>query len=414
MRKIIQGNEENHLLSEKQLFFSSDGKFIRPIYLDAGDHGWMRSLLEIYGRYVGRPRRELTMHLAQTDLGYHKKRMVVQKLLDKQFGIEATTKVPSPKKMRRAAFLEDGLPCLDERARQIRLAKSAKLLGISAKDLEANLYGDLPDEKLICQPKTVLSDQNMVLLGNLLMVQGFLRRSEKIRILLKGNVRPVIRHARWKGLICSIVHLHGSENIVIEISGPLSLVMRTQYYAKILGELVPYLAAADRFVLEAKLKLHKDTLLLRVKDGDPIFPRETSKKYDSKLEEKFAERFVKATDDWDLVREPRPFRVGNSFVFPDFALEHRTNRELTWYLEIVGFWTPEYLRDKMEKYSKVKIERLILCLRDSQRCSETELPKSAKIVRFKTVIHPKSVLDIIDEIGKIGDTRPITKSLSPH
>jgi predicted nuclease of restriction endonuclease-like RecB superfamily len=59
--------------------------------------------------------------------------------------------------------------------------------------------------------------------------------------------------------------------------------------------------------------------------------------YDSRLEERFAREFRRVAPDWDLLREPEPIAAEGALIFPDFALQHRSDPSRRWLLEIVGF-----------------------------------------------------------------------------
>jgi predicted nuclease of restriction endonuclease-like RecB superfamily len=77
--------------------------------------------------------------------------------------------------------------------------------------------------------------------------------------------------------------------------------------------------------------------------------------FDSAVEEKFARRFEAAASStgWRLIREPDPLIVsGGKALIPDFMFEKYGKRV---YLEIVGFWTPEYLERKLKKLADVII-----------------------------------------------------------
>jgi len=68
--------------------------------------------------------------------------------------------------------------------------------------------------------------------------------------------------------------------------------------------------------------------------------------FDSQVERAFAEKFGLDRDGWRIDREGG-FLVHDQKVFvPDFTFRH-TDGTIA-YLEIVGFWTPEYLRKKWE------------------------------------------------------------------
>jgi uncharacterized protein len=69
--------------------------------------------------------------------------------------------------------------------------------------------------------------------------------------------------------------------------------------------------------------------------------------FDSGVEEKFSTRFKQSANGWKLIREPEPLILSNGkALIPDFAFEKYGIRI---YLEIVGFWTKEYLEKKIQK-----------------------------------------------------------------
>ena len=64
-------------------------------------------------------------------------------------------------------------------------------------------------------------------------------------------------------------------------------------------------------------------------------------RFDSDVERALAEKLERSTTDWELVRENDVLDLGAEVMIPDFAIEHPDGRRAI--LEIVGFWTPEYL-----------------------------------------------------------------------
>ena len=79
--------------------------------------------------------------------------------------------------------------------------------------------------------------------------------------------------------------------------------------------------------------------------------------YDSSIEEDFASQFQALTSGWVLKREPEPVTAGKQVIIPDFSLE---KAGIKIYLEIVGFWTEEYLLRKIEKLKQVEVKMLLL------------------------------------------------------
>ena len=131
---------------------------------------------------------------------------------------------------------------------------------------------------------------------------------------------------------------------------------------------------------------------LHLQSGAPLFPASAPKPFDSKLEARFARDLKKAAPDWDLLREPEPVRAGGTIVFPDFLLRHRFDPSRQFLVEIIGFWTPEYLQRKLSLLRAAKLDNLILCLDEEHACADGELPREARVVRFRRRIAPLAVL----------------------
>lgn len=114
--------------------------------------------------------------------------------------------------------------------------------------------------------------------------------------------------------------------------------------------------------------------------------------FDSRLEERFAEDIGRLAPDWDVVREPEAVRAGQTIIFPDFLLRHRTDVSRRVLIEVLGFWTPEYLRSKLERLRQANLDRIILCIDDSRCCADDQLPPQAAVVRFRRRIDAAAVL----------------------
>jgi uncharacterized protein len=215
------------------------------------------------------------------------------------------------------------------------------------------------------------------------MIQGLLGRATGVTLEIEGNTRVLVRHAKLRGLLCTVSRPAPDAGAVLDISGPLALFRHTVLYGRALGSLVPHLAWCQRFRLRATCLLEDRLADLQLATGDPIFPSGEPRRFDSRLEERFAQDFRKVAPDWDVLREPQPIPVGTRLVFPDFALQHRAERSRRWLVELVGFWTPEYLRRKLALYREARVANLILCIAEDRACAEEELPAGAVILRFR-------------------------------
>jgi hypothetical protein len=93
---------------------------------------------------------------------------------------------------------------------------------------------------------------------------------------------------------------------------------------------------------------------------------------------------------WKIKREPTILKAGKYAFVPDFSLQRDGIRV---YLEIVGFWTPEYLENKIEKLKQVK-EPVILLIDRKLKCSEKDFP-SQEVIFFDKKIPANEVMQIL-------------------
>lgn len=381
------------MLPEELLNYSVVGDAAVPHFLQENDHPWLRLLLDEWDRFVGRPQRELEARLREPPAcdGPLRKWRQAAAVLARLWRSDLTGVVPA----RRARSLVFGEAARTPAAAEVVLAGVAGSLGVTARELQDSLFADLPGERLVAPPARRLSPGELALRANLSLAQALLFRATAVTIEAEGNARVLVRHAKLRGLICTVASRAEATDAVLELSGPLTLFRRTLLYGRALGELVPLLAWCRRFRLGAECLLRGRRLTVNLGTADPIFPADEPRRFDSRLEERFAWDFGRLAPDWDILREPEPLRAGKALVFPDFALEHRRDPARRWLLEIVGFWTPEYLARKLADYRAARLSKLILCIDEDLKCAEGELPRGALVARFRRRVDAASVLRLI-------------------
>jgi predicted nuclease of restriction endonuclease-like RecB superfamily len=349
--------------------------------------------LDEYARFIGRRQRELDERLREplpcaSPLA---KRPVAVHVLSRLWGKTRTSTV-SPRRARAAVFVE---AARSQAEPALVVGCVAAQLGVTATELTEALFGDLPGERLVARPAERLSAAELALRTNLAIAQAFLFRSAAVLVEMEGNARAVVRHAKLRGLICSVVSGGDGSRAALEISGPYSLFRRTLLYGRALSEMLPLLVWCHRFRLRADCTIQGQRLMLQLRSGDPIFPGQQPRLYDSKLEERFARDFRRIAPDWDVVREPEPVPAGDVLIFPDFALQHRHDGR-RWLLEIVGFWTPQYVERKLALLRIARLENLILCIDDARRCTEAMVSVSSRVIPFRRRIDAVAVMRLID------------------
>ena len=382
------------MLPEALLPCSLHGNVVLPHFLAEHDHLWLRVLLEEYARFVGRRQRELDERLREPLAcpSPAAKRKMAIRVLALHWGSRRIATI-APRRVRAAVFVE---AARSQAAPAVVVASVAATLGVTRAELTEALFADLPGERLVATPVETLSPGELALRTNLAIAQGFLFRSTAVLIEMEGNVRAVVRHAKLRGLICTLVPRERGRGAALEVSGPYALFPRTLVYGRALSELLPLLAWCHRFRLQADCSVGGQQLILRLGSGDPIFPAKEPRVYDSKLEERFARDFRRVASDWDVIREPEAVQAGDVLIFPDFALQHRRDGRRC-LVEIVGFWTPDYVKRKLALLRAAELPNLVLCIDASRDCSDGALPRSSRVVRFRRRLDAASVLRLIEQ-----------------
>ncbi len=365
-----------------------------PHFLTEVDHPWLRALLDEYQRFRGQRKRELVARI-QEGIGREtpraKLRMAAHVLWQQSTDLAAS---PVPPRLLRATLFE----LAAQHGKQLALARCAAVHGIEADEIREFLFADVPNERRVGALRQPLGPAALAALTNEALVASLLKRATRVSIVARGNARALVRHAKLVGLICAPTTTRDGRAVRLHVSGPLALFRRTLVYGRALASLVPRLAWCDEFELRAECALGRDeelhTLLLR--SGDPLEPGRELERYDSHVEQRFAEQFARRAPDWQILREPAPVRAGRSLIFPDFELRHRHDPERAWLLEIVGFWTQGYLERKLASLREARIENLILCVTERRACEECDWPANARIVPFKTRVDPTAVLRIVE------------------
>ena len=367
-------------------------------YLGPRDEPWLRALLDEHGRYVGRKRVELRERLRAplTVRAPKAKLRAAIKVLERAIPDVAMSAL-IPRELRFRAFRA----AAQGAGREAALTRIAEELGASLDDVEGALFADLAGERRLGAVPADLSASSLALLVNQALVLGLLKRSTTVRITAWGHARELVRHAHRLGLICSVAREAGEDaRVVLDISGPFSLFRRTDVYGRALASLLLRAARCHDFRLVARCALGRgpDTATFVVQASDPIFPAREPAPHDGRLEAAFVSAFGRAAPDWELMREPPPVEVRGTLLFPDFELVHRHDPARRCLLEIIGFWTPAYLTQKLRRFREAGFARVILCIDARRRCSDDDLPANAKIVRYKRRIDPRAVLALLQEL----------------
>ncbi len=256
-----------------------------------------------------------------------------------------------------------GFVIKDLRHQAISIA--ARELGISSEELELALWADFDENlKLVSFPS--VEPLNLLKEYNLSLLQTALFKAIKMVIRTRApgrELKLLLRSIKGRGLMYTA--WRENDFTVVSIDGPASILKMTTKYGTALAKIVPSLTVMSHWELWAKLvrkvRERKSLLSLEVNslEGRELLPKRDVEvtKFDSEWERSLYNALV--ADGWEVEREPEALIAGSSVMIPDFRAR---KGPATVYIELVGFWTPDYIKKKVRKVLKVK-EPLLLVVR---------------------------------------------------
>lgn len=309
---------------------------------------------------------------------------------------------------RKARSLVLGLPALTAEAREARVACAAVVLDLTSRELEQVLWADLPRERPIELPTGRPDELRVAAAANVGLVQRALRRAHAIELAIRGDAGPVLRGAAARGLLVTAtereietspaereIELPAAERgvmrvreTVLDIVGPLALCHGTSVYGRALGTLVPLLAACDDFTLTIRAEARGQAYELSLA-SPALLPAGPAARPWALVEQlaRDLERLGIA-----VVRAPAAIARGGALVCPDLGVE--VGGRVVW-IEIVGFWTPEYLARKISRYRAAGAGEVVLCVDSTRACDDDDPPAGASLVRFERRIHAAALAQLL-------------------
>lgn len=330
-------------------------------------------LVEVYKSHIGEKKKNLKAFVADLENAGYEYRFVrgLALLLDRK-GFFTCSSAVNPVELRKKIFEATekfGLPTTLERRRRI-LEAVASYVALTPENVEASLYADLDDE-LILEKFNPPTASELLKHYNLSLTQTLLFDSTELSFTCSGNWQNLFYIVKKLGLIYEAYRDGGC--FWVKVDGPASLFKLTKRYGVSIAKLLPALVANAEWTVNGKilwkytneicsfkLDSRKHGLLL----WKPSLQAPAS--YDSAVEEDFASQFQAVQSGWILRREPEPVVAGNRVIVPDFSFERAG---LKVFMEVVGFWTEEYLLRKAEKLKQVEA-RLLLLVDEALACEK--------------------------------------------
>jgi predicted nuclease of restriction endonuclease-like RecB superfamily len=426
---------------------------ITPQFIDTDDQRYRdtaEELIHIFEEYLGEPKGELEDTIDQLTVADTDYKIVqgLAKLLKDECEFETVAPV-DPREIREELFAvaNDNYPIvrqptLGEDTKSIWVYSTvADRLEITLEECYRGMYADLEENQQLVRFGHRVSDEYedtdgstattrltgdseesyaedtvtvdwLLTRYNLALAQAVLYDATEMRVRVWDSFATVFSYVKLFGLMHRIYPIDSDGNRVPStdvadgyeavLDGAASLFSKSRKYGIRMANFLPALPLCDRWEMEADI-LDDDsgpssrTLSFDLDHTEGLSSHYSAQSdFDSDVERTLAQKWERANTDWELIREDDVLDLGAEVMLPDFAIEHPDGRRVLF--EIVGFWTPEYLDEKLAKIRDADRDNLIVAVSERLDCSADDFEgMDDRVLWFKSGIHVYDVVELAEE-----------------
>ncbi len=281
-------------------------------------------------------------------------------------------------------------------------AQIASALGQSWESVEQALYRDVLDYQRLERFEGFANATALLSRYNVAQLQACLYKAEEMTITATADFKTILRYAKLARLLHEIVQV-GDSTYRIILSGPASVLNETRRYGVNFARFLPALLSCRGWRLKVRLRTpwrQHAGLVLTDKDGltSHLPPPQV---FDSKVEQALCGKFGRQRDGWTLIREGDILHHQQKTFVPDFTFRHEDGTMVM--LEIVGFWTPEYLAHRRETLRLFQQHKIILAIPEKSLRNGASVGEN--ILVYKTGLKLAPLMEILEKFRRCGSPR---------
>jgi hypothetical protein len=274
-------------------------------------------------------------------------------------------------------------------------AEIAQEIGRPWEEIDADLFSDVFEFRRLKSFEGYENAQALLARYNVAQVQVALFDAESMTVWTTDDFKAILRYAKLARLMHS-VQQHGKHGYAIRFDGPASVLRTTRRYGVAMARFLPALVACRQWRMHAVLRTRRRgwTVALDVSADEGLTSHVPAPDdFDSSVEETFAAKWgEEPREGWRLVREGGILCHRQKVFVPDFLFRHEDGRTVL--MEIIGYWTPEYLEAKQATLRLFQDQRILLAV---ARQAQQRFPEMPNTVPYKTVVPVKAVLGKLTE-----------------
>jgi predicted nuclease of restriction endonuclease-like RecB superfamily len=431
---------------------------ITPLFIDTSDQQYRDTateLIQIFEEHLGEPKGDLEDTIDQLTIADTDYKIVqgLAKLLTDECEFETVAPV-EPREIRQALFEKANdsypivrQPTLGEDTQKLEVYSSvADRLGITLEECHQGMYADLEEHKRLVRFGNRVSEEYenedesstatqltgdseesyaedtittdwLLTRYNLALAQAVLYDATEMRVQVWDSFATVFSYVKLFGLMHRIYPIDTNGNRVVStdvadgyeaiLDGAASLFSKSRKYGIRMANFLPALPLCNRWNMEADILDDENgttgqTLSFKLDHTHDLSSHYSAQgEFDSDVERTLAQKWERANTDWKLVREDDVLDLGAEVMLPDFAIEHPDGQRVLF--EIVGFWTPEYLSEKLAKIRDADRDNLIVAVSERLECSAEDFGgMDDRVLWFKSGIHVYDVVEMAEEYAIEG------------
>jgi len=251
--------------------------------------------------------------------------------------------------------------------------------------IEASLFADVIQFHRLHKFEGFERPTDLLARYNVAQTQVALFDAVRMTVIASQDFKWILRYAKLAGLMHTITR-NSQGDYRFEFDGPASILGKTRRYGVAMAKFLPGLLSCKGWRMQAILQRNSKAFVnvLELSDSDKLTSNvAAADEFDSTVESKLAEKWGgQPREGWTMVSEGEVLHDGQTVFVPDFVFQHRTGVRIL--LEIVGFWTPEYLKKKTETLKRFEAERILVAAALS--LGDLEGLDANYLLRYKTTI----------------------------
>lgn len=350
--------------------------YIKPQYRDEGSLEVAREVIDEYRE--GRTKKEIWDSIEEMETHDNFKFLRgLSKIIERNVEFEVRSPGGMEASEIREKLFERGYVTSKGERNRVIAEVAQENDGITTRDIREGFWADREENEVLVSntDNLGLSPEDLLRQYNLSLTQTLLFDATDLEFKVSNNFQEIFRTVKYLGLMYTV-----DEDLNVTVTGPASLFKKTRKYGTTLAKVIPSIMKAEDWEIQSKVETTvsgQDRVydFYLNSDSQKLFPdKEVNASYDSEVERSLVSRIEfllgEEAEGWEINHEPTILRTDRNVMIPDFSFEKR-GREF--YLEVVGFWTPEYLEEKIKKVRQVEKEKpMMLAVNNDLNCREED------------------------------------------